>query len=273
MYVKAKKELIPIGEYNTYRNKLTTLIRKSKKQYYYRVFSNFKNNLKKIWTEINSLMNKNNKISKTNPIKIKGKLTNNHQVIANEFNNFFGSIGKSLDDSLPPSTVDPMSFLSGNFPSSMGLIPSNDQDIQNIIKMLANKKCSINDISVESIKDNSDLFAPAIKILYNQSIETGIFPDIFKHSIIVPIYKNGLKSEINNYRPISLLNIFGKIFEKLMKKNLVNFCKKYKIISPNQYGFQDGVSTFDALSNFSDFLYKNLDEGKKILAIFIDFNP
>ena len=56
-----------------------------------------------------------------------------------------------------------------------------------------------------------------------------------------------------------------------MKENIVKFLNTHKIISPQQYGFQSGVSTYDALSNFSEFLYKNLDEGKKVLAIFIDF--
>ena len=77
---------------------------------------------------------------------------------------------------------------------------------------------------------------------------------------------------MNNYRPISLLNIFSKIFEKVMKWYLVNFLNDNNILSPNQFGFQKGKSTEDALIEFSKKLYSEINKSNNVLSIFIDFS-
>ena len=77
---------------------------------------------------------------------------------------------------------------------------------------------------------------------------------------------------MNNYRPISLLNIFSKIFEKLMKFHLVKYMSENNILNINQFGFQKGKSTQDALIEFSKRLYSEIDKGNQILSIFIDFS-
>ena len=204
-------------------------------------------------------------------IKINGILTGNQAHIAEEFNKYFASIGKKLNDDLPPSSIDPLSYLTGDYLNSMNVMQASEFDIISIIKTLPNKKATMDQISVEIIKENAELLAPALKTLFNKSIDTGIFPHAFKHATVIPIYKNGSHAEINNYRPISLLNIFSKIFEKLIKKTLVSFLNTNHIISNCQFRFQSGLSTFDAHNELSTFLYKNLDKGDKVLALFIDF--
>ena len=74
---------------------------------------------------------------------------------------------------------------------------------------------------------------------------SGKFPKQFKTSIITPIYKAGDKNKISNYRPISLINNFGKIAEKCIKTRLINFFKNNKIMNEHQYGFQEGKGTSD----------------------------
>lgn len=74
--------------------------------------------------------------------------------------------------------------------------------------------------------------------MFNQSIEQGIFPQPLKHATVIPIYKNGPKDKLGNYRPISLLSIISKIFEKLMKKFLLNILESKSIITPEQFGFR-----------------------------------
>ena len=103
LYKRAKEGSIPAEQYNIYRNKLTSLIRKSKKQYIYNFFSNYKNDLKKVWSKINTLTCKKGKSHKLNSIKVNGRSSNNPKVIANEFNHFFANVGKKLYDALPDS--------------------------------------------------------------------------------------------------------------------------------------------------------------------------
>lgn len=110
-----------------------------------------------------------------------------------------------------------------------------------------------------------------MSILFNQSIQYGKFPQCFKHATVIPLYKKGTKTDIGNYRPISLLNVFSKIFEKLMKKFLVNFFENKSVISPAQFGFRRGLSTFNALHSFTEEIYAALDSQLSLLSIYIDF--
>ena len=77
---------------------------------------------------------------------------------------------------------------------------------------------------------------------------------------------------MDNYRPISILSIFSKIFEKVMKTYLVTYMDETNLLSRNQFGFQRGKSTEDALTEFSTKLYHQLDQKNHALSIFIDFS-
>lgn len=122
------------------------------------------------------------------------------------------------------------------------------------------------------IKSNNEEISKPVSILFNQSVENGVFPNCLKHATVIPIYKHGSKDSIGNYRPISLLSTFSKIFEKLMKKHLLNFIEKKSILCPQQFGFRKGLSTFDALHEFSSKIYENLVAQNSLLSIFVDFS-
>ena len=95
-------------------------------------------------------------------------------------------------------------------------------------------------------------------------------PDLIKIAKVCPIFKNGNKNEFTNYRPISVLPAFSKIFEKLIFNRLNNFINKHNILSSSQYGFRAKYSTYMALLDLYDNVSKNLDEKKYIIGIFID---
>ena len=80
-------------------------------------------------------------------------------------------------------------------------------------------------IHIALIKASYNIIAPFLVKLYNISLNSGVFPKIFKISKITPIYKKGNKECIENYRPVSTLPIFGKIFEKIIYKRLYSFFK------------------------------------------------
>ena len=74
--------------------------------------------------------------------------------------------------------------------------------------------------------------------LINNCINKGIFPSILKIAKVISIYKSGEKDLVSNYRPISILPYFSKIFEKIIKENIVNFLNKHNVLSESQFGFQ-----------------------------------
>ena len=260
------------GEYNIYRNRLTALIRLSKKNFYYKTFSDFKSNTRKLWKTINHLTNSSSSPPNTRHILLDNKLLSSDNEIANAFNSYFSKIALNLDSELPPARSDPLQYLTGNFPNSMVVPETTIQDIVAVLKTLKTKPCSVDDFSVYIIKANSHLLVQPLALLFNQSISTGTFPHKLKHAIVTPVYKKGSRNDLNNYRPISILNIFSKIFEKLMKNHLVKYISDKNILYEHQYGFQKNKSTLDALLHFSESLYKKLDSSKFILSIFVDYS-
>lgn len=84
------------------------------------------------------------------------------------------------------------------------------------------------------------------------------------------MYKAGDKSKINNFRPISVINNFSKIFEKCLKDRLMDFFICNNILSKNQYGFCNGLSTTDAIYELTKNITDNLDSNNKCLALFLD---
>ena len=102
------------------------------------------------------------------------------------------------------------------------------------------------------------------------SFLTGIYPDALKICKTIPIHKGGLTTELNNYRPISLLSIFDKIIEKIMHKRLYNFLGDHNILFNNQFGFQKNISTSVALIQITEKIKESIDNRKYGCGLFID---
>ena len=93
-----------------------------------------------------------------------------------------------------------------------------------------------------------------------------------KTAKVVPVYKGGSKTDIKNYRPISLLATFSKVFEKLMHNRVINFLDTYNILCENQYGFRPGRSCEHALLNAKDTILNSMSKKQVTLLLLIDFS-
>ena len=87
---------------------------------------------------------------------------------------------------------------------------------------------------------------------------------------VIPVYKSGSTMELNNYRPISVLNTFSKVFERLMYDRLTKFLDKYNVLYQIQFGFRQGHSTHHALITLVDKITKSLDNGDIVIGVFLD---
>ena len=103
-------------------------------------------------------------------------------------------------------------------------------------------------------------------------MKDGIFPSILKFGKISPIFKKRSKEKIENYRPISTLPIFGKIFEKILYKRVYSFVTSKNIISENQFGFRANHSTSHAIYNSVNSIKTSHAEGEYVLGAFIDLS-
>ena len=110
------------------------------------------------------------------------------------------------------------------------------EDVLTEIKMLdVSKAIQESDIPVKIIKVNENFFAEAICFYFNKSLENGKFPNCLKLANITPVFKKGPRTSKNNYRPVSILPIFSKIFERLLSRQLSEFFDN--ILSKFQCGF------------------------------------
>ena len=149
------------------------------------------------------------------------------------------------------------------------------EDVINTIKELTPKSSSgLDKISTIMLKRLSPVLSNWLKIIINQSIQNGIFPDKLKIAIITPIYKNqGLDIHaFNSYRPISLLPAISKVFEKLIYSQVYEYFDKNQLFLSSQYGFRKSHSTELASLELIDRISKDLDNKKIPLSIFLDLS-
>ena len=106
--------------------------------------------------------------------------------------------------------------------------------------------------------------------LYNNCIQSSTYPSALKIGRAVPIHKSGTKNACSNYRPISLLSPLTKLFEKCLHERLYAYLEKFKLFTPNQFGFKQKSSTTLAVRELNDNIVENLDEQKNTCAIFLE---
>lgn len=113
-------------------------------------------------------------------------------------------------------------------------------------------------------------FAVSLTIILNCSLLSGIFPDVPKKSTVKPLMRNESPEESGDFRPISLMSVFSKVFEKLIHYQLYSYLGTNGFLSPNQHGYRQKMSTATLLL---ETVYKwrgAVDEGKVAGAVFLD---
>ena len=117
---------------------------------------------------------------------------------------------------------------------------------------------------------SEELAYPATKI-WRLSLNTGRMPEGTILAIIAPIYKEGDKSMPSNYRPIALTNHLTKIFERLLRKEIVNHLERNNLMNTTQHGFRAAHSTISQLLRYYDSILSMLEEGHCVDTIYLDF--
>ena len=135
-------------------------------------------------------------------------------------------------------------------PPSLVIKTFSTKEITSIIKALKRKNShGFYEISVKLLKISAAYICSPPTYICNKSILSGTFPGCMKFSIIKPIFKKGNKMNITNYRPISLLTSFLKVFEKALFNRLIAHFNTNKLLVGNQFGFRKGIATDNAILN------------------------
>ena len=124
------------------------------------------------------------------------------------------------------------------------------------------------------IKTNGKLFLKPLILLFQNSCKLSYFPDIWKRSNIIPVHKKNDKQLVKNYRPISLLPIFGKIFEKIIFNKIYHFLLEERLLNPNQSGFRPSDSCINQLLAITHEIFGAFDCNPtlEVRSVFLDIS-
>ena len=266
------------SEYNKeqlrkYRNILNCALNTAENNYYLKKVSDKKDGIKKFWKSFGTTMNpkKSKKGSYLSKIIVDGKEVVGDENISNGMNKFFCGVGKMVYDKIPKINGNFTNYLQNSITENFFLSAVTPIDVFKELSNLNNNKASgPDDLKPKLVKTCKLQFLKPLTILYNKSIEQGVYPSDFKLSKVIALYKKESRSMPSNYRPISLLNCFNKIFEKLIYSQMIRFIDKHKILYVNQYGFRRGFSTTLALIDVIDTLKQALDRQEYAIGIFLD---
>ena len=181
-------------KYKTYRNMLSTLMKKSKMNYYNHYFKNNWDNIKNTWKGIKSILNINNTHSNIPKILVSSDTISAEPIdIANILNNFFTSIAAKTKESIKYSHKHFSNFLKNRSDDSFFLSPTDKYEIINIISSLdPNKSTGPNSIPTKILKLLKNDISTQLSDIFNVSFSTGVFPSILKIAKVVPFLKNHL---------------------------------------------------------------------------------
>ena len=260
--------------YKQYRNKVSSKIRQSKQQYYRDRFSKYRDNIKGTWRVINDLLNKTRDKVQCYTLKHNDENITEPQDIVNTFNNYFRSIGADVIHKIPQTSSTFRDFLPPRkCPNSFFLRPIEPNEIIKTVKKFQNNKSpGYDEIDSSVLKQSVHLLAIPLCSIFNLSFEQGVFPSSLKVAKVIPIHKKGNTSISSNYRPISILSVFSKLFEKLVHRRLVSYLCRKRILYAKQFGFRPGYSTYMALLDFCDRIANAFENKEFVVGIFLDLS-
>ena len=137
-------------------------------------------------------------------------------------------------------------------------------------KLCKTKATGLDKTPARFLKECLDLITASLCSIFNRSITSGIFPEEWKCAKVTPLFKNGQRSDLNNYRPISVTPIVAKVFERIIYDQLYAYLNDNNLISCRQSGFRSLHSTVTALLQATDNWAHNIDKGNVNAVVFLD---
>ena len=291
LYLKDKTETSRIA-YIKQRNYCASLLRKTKKDHHANLDEKDVADNKQFWKTVKPLLS--NKVKSSEKIT----LVEGEEIIteggenAEILNKFFSNAVKNLK--IPEyQEADPLAnnishliframMKFRNHPSVIAIKNLNSgsrfdfcrvnvQDVEKEIRRLSTRKATqYSDLPVRILKENSDIFGKYICDFFNDCVDKGTFLSILKDANITPVFKKGYKGSKDNYRPVSILPVISKIFEKLLCKQITVFIDP--LLSKFQCGFRNGYGAQDCLLAMLEYWKSEVVKGKVFGALLTDLS-
>jgi exonuclease III len=269
---------LDIVNYKLWRQNVKRLILESKRRFYQETINSNKHNPKLLWSSINTLSGARPKvqtqyINDENDVPITIPST-----AANVFNDHFASVFQTFRCD---SNVDQNRDFSQSSDTSDKLQPNHEFSIPLISTSFVEKQLQVLDIgkstgsdglSARFLKMSATIIAPVLTRLFNRSIISCCYPQVFKNAKVIPIHKKGPTQDKSNYRPISVLPIISLIFERHVSIHLKQYIEGNNLFYTRQSGFRVNHSCQTALVQLVDEWITAIDNNEIVGTVFLDLS-
>ena len=265
-----RRGLIAYEVFKTYSALLKCLLKIAERRYRRQRLSGLRGNSRGMFKYVNELLGRKS-TGITDRFVINGEIVKDKTKISGQFANYFESVPATVRQNIGDYNGEDLLSLIPNNASSFFFTPATADEVLKIISKLNKGSDVLSGLPLIAFKLGAPMLAPIISNLFNMCIQLGRYPDLLKLARVVPVFKTGNKSLLDNYRPISILSTLNKIFEKLIYKRMYSFIENNAILTNSQFGFRADSSTEKAalgliMSILPAFLNKEF-----ALTVFIDF--
>ena len=269
------------NEFCQIRNQTQRDIKKAKASYFSNKIEENKNNPKGLWKQFKSLgYSSKSKDNSQVVLTVKGEKCFDSTEVADYFNEFYTTVASNLVKDLPPSqgrfSTESETFKSyyrekGVKPNSFKLSPvTTDFVFKELCSLKPNKSTGLDGIPARFLRDGAIAIKDPLTHIINISINSGYVPTDFKIARVKPLFKKNARTEVGNYRPVSILSVASKILERAVYVQLENYLTQNKILYELQSGFRGSFSTDTCLTYLTDYIHKQTSSGYFTGMVLID---
>ena len=247
---------------NKIGNQITHLKRKLKKKYYKQKIEEYDGDSKKMWKILKN-------VTQTTPDKSTIEPEFLNQEKANAYNKYFATIGTWVQNLIGTKDATPTAAKCGSF-------HFNKETEETIIKLIDRIRVDVaqgaDEISAKLIKDAKYTIAKSLSRLVNLSYQKSTFPKSMKTAVIKALHKKNCTEDISNYRPLSILSVVSKIFERSATDQIVKYLEENKLLNPTQHAYRKKHSTTTCLMEVIDYINEQKDKGKIVGVASLDLS-
>ena len=270
------KDCMAYSHFIKYRNMFNKLKKISKQKYYGDKLFEYKTDLKKTWQIFTTIIRRKvDKTSISDMFSVNNENIRDPKIIADKFCEYFCDIGPKFAAKIqkPKKPYHHHMIKLTQSYQSFFMMPTDPIEISNILQSMKPKNSSGHDkINTKLLKALKPAVSSPLSIIINQSLQSGHVPTNMKLAKIIPIFKAKSKTDLGNYRPISLLPSTSKILEKVVHCRLYKYCEMNGLLYDNQFGFRPKHSTTDAIAKFYAHLTDSKENKLSTLAVFLDLS-
>lgn len=251
-----------LSRYREHRSSLRNEIRSAHAKFLRRLEENISSDPTNFWKHISSRRSSDAVFT----LSVGGDQVSDSQIIADAFATYF------MNSYVPSSSTDiDFELLSTSCDSTLHIDLFNEEEVLSALRGLKGKPTAGPDnIPSFILRDCCSVFAKPLTKIFNLCLRSSIFPDVWKLSYLCPVFKKGDRADVSNYRPITIINNFAKVFESILYTRLYNFFSE-KLVDC-QHGFVRGRSTVTNLISVSQYIASSLDQRLQCDVIYTDFS-